>query len=117
MWKDRERLRAAYYDKVGITGLFIKNGMRNALALLGHEVSTNDEESWVYEVDINEHLHQVEMYLKFPTDLKLPQHRVHIRYFLKEKVSPPTLVCTLTRYLPEGNFVSQGFKKDPLWRR
>jgi uncharacterized SAM-dependent methyltransferase len=88
MWKDQERLRAAYYDKVGVTGLFIKNGMRNALALLGHEVSTKDEESWVYEVDINEHLHQVEMYLKFPTDLKLPQHRVHIRYFLKKKSHP-----------------------------
>jgi uncharacterized SAM-dependent methyltransferase len=88
MWKDQERLRAAYYDKVGITGLFIKNGMRNALALLGHEVSTKDEESWVYEVDINEHLHQVEMYLKFPTDLKLPQHQVHIRYFLKKKSHP-----------------------------
>jgi uncharacterized SAM-dependent methyltransferase len=43
MWKDQERLRAAYYDKVGITGLFIKNGMRNALALLGHEVATKDE--------------------------------------------------------------------------
>jgi uncharacterized SAM-dependent methyltransferase len=88
MWKDRERLRAAYYDKVGVTGLFIKNGMRNALALLGHEVSTKDEESWVYEVDINEHLHQVEMYLKFPTDLKLPQHQVHIRYFSKKKSHP-----------------------------
>jgi hypothetical protein len=48
--------------------------MRNALALLGHEVATKDEESWVYEVDINEHLHQFEMYLKFPADLKLPQH-------------------------------------------
>jgi uncharacterized SAM-dependent methyltransferase len=58
MWKDQERLRAAYYDKVGITGLFFK-----------------------------------------------------------EKVSPPTLVCTLIRYLSEGNYVSQGFKKDPLWRR
>ncbi len=88
MWKDQERLRAAYYDKVGVTGLFIKNGMRNALALLGHEVSTKDEESWVYEVDVDEHLHQVEMYLKFPTDLKLPQHRVHIRYFLKKKSHP-----------------------------
>ncbi|KAH8933236.1 hypothetical protein BDL97_18G019900 [Sphagnum fallax] len=72
MWKDQEHLRAAYYDKVGVTGLFIKNGMRNALALLGHEVSTQDEESWVYEVDINEHLHQFEMYLKFPADHKLP---------------------------------------------
>jgi uncharacterized SAM-dependent methyltransferase len=88
MWKDQERLRAAYYDKVGVTGLFIKNGMRNALALLGHEVSTKDEESWVYEVDINKHLHQVEMYLKFPADLKLPQHRVHIRYCLKKKSHP-----------------------------
>ncbi len=89
MWKDQGRLRAAYYDKVGVTGLFIENGMRNALALLGHEVSTKDEESWVYEVDINEHLHQFEMYLKFPADLKLPQ--VHIRYFLKKKSHPPHL--------------------------
>ncbi|KAH8933040.1 hypothetical protein BDL97_18G010800 [Sphagnum fallax] len=64
MWKDQERLRAVYYDKVGVTGLFIMNGMRNALALLGHEISTKDEESWVYEVDINKHLHQFEMYLK-----------------------------------------------------
>ncbi len=70
-----------YYDKVGVTGLFIKNGMCNALALLGHEVSTKDEESWVYEVDMDKHLHQFEMYLKFPADLKLPQHWVHIRYF------------------------------------
>jgi uncharacterized SAM-dependent methyltransferase len=74
MRKDQERLRAAYHDKVGVTGLLIKNGMRNALALLGHEVATKDEESWVYEVDINEHLQQFEMYLKFPADLKLPQH-------------------------------------------
>jgi uncharacterized SAM-dependent methyltransferase len=71
MWKDQEHLRAAYYDKVGVTGLFIKNGMRNALALLGHEVATKDEESWVYEVDIND---QFEMYLKFQADFKLPQH-------------------------------------------
>ncbi len=74
MWKDQEHLRAAYYDKVGVTGLFIKNGMRNVLALLSHEVSTKDVESWVYEVDINEHSHQFEMYLKFPADLKLPLH-------------------------------------------
>ncbi|KAH9532618.1 hypothetical protein CY35_18G007800 [Sphagnum magellanicum] len=43
MWKDPEHLRAAYYDKVGVTGLFIKNRMCNALALFGHEVSTKDE--------------------------------------------------------------------------
>jgi uncharacterized SAM-dependent methyltransferase len=79
MWKDQERLRAAYYDKRGVNCRFIKNGMRNALALLGHEASTEDQESWVHEVDINEHLRQVEIYLKFPADLKLPQHPVLIR--------------------------------------
>jgi uncharacterized SAM-dependent methyltransferase len=79
MWKDQEVLRTAYHDKQGITALFIKNGMRNALALLGHEVSPDDEASWVYEVDINEHLRQVEMFIKFPVELTLPQHQIHIQ--------------------------------------
>jgi formylglycine-generating enzyme required for sulfatase activity len=113
MWKDRERLRAAYYDKVGVTGLFIKNGMRNALALLGHEVSTKDEESWVYEVDINEHLHQVEMYLKFPTDLKLPQHQVHIR-------AGERVLVEVSRKFTVGDFNhlanESGFVIDMAWR-
>ncbi len=79
MWKDQEVLRTAYQEKQGITALFIKNGMRNALALLGHEVSPEDEASWVYEVDINEHLRQVEMFIKFPVELTLPQHQIHIQ--------------------------------------
>ncbi len=79
MWKDQERLRAAYNDKGGVIGRFIKNGMRNALSLLGHQPTTEDQESWVLEVDVNEHLRQVELYLKFPADLKLSQHPVHIR--------------------------------------
>jgi hypothetical protein len=79
--------------------------MRNVLALLGHEVSTKDEESWVYDVDINKHLHQFEMYLKFP-DLKLPQHWVHIRYFLKKKSHPLHLYALWPgTYLKETMFL------------
>jgi hypothetical protein len=73
---------------VGVTGLFMKNGMHNALALLGHEVATKDEESWVYEVDINKHLHQFEMYLKFPADLQLPNTEFTSGIFLKKKLQP-----------------------------
>ncbi|KAH8933037.1 hypothetical protein BDL97_18G010500 [Sphagnum fallax] len=110
MWKDQECLRAAYYDKVGVTGLFMKNGMHNALALLGHEVATKDEESWVYEVDINKHLHQFEMYLKFPADLQLPN---------TEFTSGERVLVEVSRKFTVGDFNhlanESGFVIDMAW--
>ncbi|KAG6541861.1 hypothetical protein Mapa_016689 [Marchantia paleacea] len=79
MWKKEEILRDAYHDKHGLTEAFIKNGMSHALRILGHEASTAEEHSSVYEVDINKQLKQVEMYLRFPQGFALPKHRIHIR--------------------------------------
>ena len=78
MWKDTAKLYAAYHDKKGVTELFIKNGMRVALELLGHTTTAAEEESWVYQVVVNDTLRQVEMYLKFTEELVLPEHSIHI---------------------------------------
>lgn len=109
MWKDKAKLYAAYHDKPGVTELFIKNGMRCALRLLDHETSSQEEDSWIYEVDINEKLRRVEMYLTFSQDLLLPQSNIHIRYmsynsltslascrFFATNLSEPTLELYLT---------------------
>ncbi|OAE24418.1 hypothetical protein AXG93_4530s1200 [Marchantia polymorpha subsp. ruderalis] len=79
MWKKEEILRDAYQDKHGVTEAFIRNGMSHALRILGHEASTAEELSSVYEVDINKQLKQVEMYLRFPQGLAVPEHGIHIR--------------------------------------
>lgn len=77
MWKDTAKLYAAYHDTKGVTELFIKNGMRCALALLGHTTTPAEEETWVYEVVVNDVLRRVEMYLKFTEEMHLPEHNIH----------------------------------------
>ncbi|KAG0553605.1 hypothetical protein KC19_12G024700 [Ceratodon purpureus] len=78
MWKDNAKLYAAYHDKKGVTELFIKNGMRVALSLLGHTTTAAEEEKWIYEVVVNDVLRRVEMYLKFTEEMVLPDHNIHI---------------------------------------
>ncbi|BBN05926.1 hypothetical protein MPTK1_3g17070 [Marchantia polymorpha subsp. ruderalis] len=79
MWKKDEILRSAYHDKQGVTEAFIRNGMSHALRILGHEPATAEELSSVYEVEINQQLKQVEMYLRFPQGFAVPKHGIHIR--------------------------------------
>jgi uncharacterized SAM-dependent methyltransferase len=74
MWKKAATLYAAYHDREGVTEQFIKNGMRNALKILGYRPTLEDEDSWVYEVEINSKDRFVEMYLKFPEGLNLFRH-------------------------------------------
>lgn len=78
MWKDTATLFAAYHDKKGVTELFIKNGMRCALALLGRATTAAEEAAWDYEVVVNDSLRRVEMYLKFTEEMALPEHHIHI---------------------------------------
>lgn len=78
MWKDREILYAAYHDKEGVTEMFIKNGVRNALRTLGYEASDEEEASWVYEVDVNPVLRRVEMWVRVPRGLNLYRGGIHI---------------------------------------
>lgn len=78
MWKETATLYAAYHDREGVTEKFIKNGMRNALQILGYMASEEEENSWVYEVEINSKDRFVEMYLKFPRGL-IFRHYVNIR--------------------------------------
>ncbi|KAL2621691.1 hypothetical protein R1flu_001896 [Riccia fluitans] len=79
LWKNEEILYAAYHDKHGVTEAFIKNGMRHALHKLGYEASSAEENSWIYEVEINRELKQVEMYLRFSEGLTLSAHQINIR--------------------------------------
>ncbi|KAL3696043.1 hypothetical protein R1sor_010119 [Riccia sorocarpa] len=79
LWKNEEILRAAYHDKHGVTEAFIKNGMRNALGKIGYLVSADDEKSWIYEVEVNPQLKQVEMYLRFPEGLTISDRQINIR--------------------------------------
>lgn len=79
MWKKAATLYAAYHDREGVTEQFIKNRMRNALQILGYRPSSEEEKSWVYEVEINSKLRFVEMYLKFPRGLNLLRHHVNVR--------------------------------------
>lgn len=72
MWKDVARLYSAYHDSQGVTELFIKNGMANALRTLRIPVSDDDEASWVYEVEVNKQLRRVEMFVRFPREISLP---------------------------------------------
>ncbi|EFJ28475.1 hypothetical protein SELMODRAFT_441187 [Selaginella moellendorffii] len=79
LWKDEATLRAAYEDKQGVTGSFIKNGMKHGLELLGHSVSDDEvHEDWEYEVQINSMSRQVEMYVRFLRSLCLVDHDIEI---------------------------------------
>lgn len=86
MWKDTAKLYAAYNDREGVTELFIKNGMRCALRLLGHKTTEEEERSWEYEVIVNDKLRRVEMHLRFKEGLLLQDHNVHIRCELSKLV-------------------------------
>lgn len=79
MWKDEITLHRAYCDEKGVTERFIKNGMRNALGLLGHVVTKEEENSWIYDVHVNHKLRRVEMWLIFPNGLHIDEHSVRIR--------------------------------------
>eukprot|EP00249_Psilotum_nudum_P030628 c43427_g1_i1 orf=292-2445(+) len=79
MWKDENTLHAAYFDRNRVTERFIKNGMKNALSAIGHEVAEEEEDSWIYRVQINQHLRRVEMYLSFPQGLNIEKPKVFIR--------------------------------------
>ncbi|CAM6124876.1 unnamed protein product [Calypogeia fissa] len=78
MWKKAATLYAAYHDREGVTEKFIRNGMKNALRILGYTISAEEEMSWVYEVEINSKDRFVEMYLKFPRGISLFRHNVNI---------------------------------------
>eukprot|EP00850_Spirogloea_muscicola_P023678 SM000377S13799 [mRNA] locus=s377:32580:36264:+ [translate_table: standard] len=71
MWKSKAILRAAYHDKKGVTEAFIKNGTRNALKCFVPGLTVDDESKWQYEVEVNEDLHMVEMYVRFLDGLDL----------------------------------------------
>jgi len=113
MWKDKRMLYAAYHDRPGVTELFIKNGMRCALALLGHTTTKAEEAVWRYEVIVNEKLRRVEMYLNFPEELSLPEHDVHIKR--DERV-----LVEVSRKFTVGDFNrlanEAGFHIDVAWR-
>lgn len=79
MWKDTAILYAAYHDREGVTELFIKNGVRNALSALGYTATDEDEASWEYEVDVNPKLRRVEMWVRFPRELQLIPGQVVIK--------------------------------------
>lgn len=113
MWKDSKKLYAAYHDRSGVTELFIKNGMRCALALLNHATSEAEEASWVYEVVVNKTLRRVEMYLTFTEELSLPAYKIHIRR--GERV-----LVEVSRKFTAGDFNrlanEAGFHIDVAWR-
>ena len=98
MWKDTAKLHAAYHDRGGIHELFIKNGMRCALRLLGHKTTEEEERNWEFEVIVNEKLRRVEMHLRFKEELLLQDHNVHIR-------------CELSKLLGNNHFT------EPLYSR
>eukprot|EP00271_Cylindrocystis_brebissonii_P023482 TRINITY_DN9768_c0_g1_i1.p1 TRINITY_DN9768_c0_g1~~TRINITY_DN9768_c0_g1_i1.p1 ORF type:complete len:709 (-),score=96.75 TRINITY_DN9768_c0_g1_i1:541-2667(-) len=79
LWKDRAVLYAAYHDKLGVTEMFIKNGVRNALSSLGHQVTDEEADSWVYEVEVNSELRRVEMWVRVPRGLDLPKYGIFVR--------------------------------------
>lgn len=113
MWKDTAKLYSAYYDKKGVTELFIKNGMRCALALLGHNTTPSEEDAWIYEVVVNEDLRRVEMYLKFTNELLLPEYNIHVR-------SGERVLVEVSRKFTVGDFNrlanEAGFHIDVAWR-
>ena len=80
LWKEEEILYKAYHDDEGITELFIKNGMRNALSLLGYEATEEEHNSWEYKVVINKELRRVEMWVIFCDDITIERYDVHLRY-------------------------------------
>ena len=59
LWKDPGVLRAAYHDGAGVTERFIKNGMRHALATLGHPTAQEAEALFDYEVVVSPEKMQV----------------------------------------------------------
>lgn len=79
LWKDEGILYNAYCDRKGLTEKFIKNGMKNALSLLGYAATQEEEDSWSYHVQINTKLRRVEMCVIFPEGLHIEDHQVHIR--------------------------------------
>lgn len=113
MWKDTRTLYAAYHDQPGVTEAFIKNGMRCALALLGHATTEAEEATWRYDVIVNETLRRVEMYLTFTEDLAIPEHNIHIQR--DERV-----LVEVSRKFTAGDFNrlanEAGFHIDVAWR-
>ena len=113
MWKDVAKLYAAYHDKKGVTELFIKNGMRCALGLLGHTTTQAEEKSWEYEVVVNKELRRVEMWLRFTNELLLPDHNIQI-------ASGERILVEVSRKFTAGDFNrlanDAGFHIDVAWR-
>lgn len=104
MWKDMAKLYAAYHDREGVTELFIKNGMRCALRLLGHKTTEEEERNWEYEVIVNEKLRRVEMYLRFKEGFLLQDHNIHIRCELSKLVGNNQFTELLYFRIETSNF-------------
>lgn len=117
MWKDMGKLYAAYHDREGVTELFIKNGMRCALALLGHVTTDAEEATWIYEVVVNKTLRRVEMYLTFTEELRLPDHKIHIRRGerILVEVSRKFTVGDFNRLANEAGFHIDVAWRDSMW--
>ena len=58
LWKDAGMLHAAYCDSQGVTESFIKNGLANALNVLGIPMPLKACD-WTYDVVVNADLQQV----------------------------------------------------------
>ncbi|KAI5060176.1 hypothetical protein GOP47_0025114 [Adiantum capillus-veneris] len=116
-WKDTSTLYKAYHDDKGVTEAFIKNGMKNALALLGHTVSKEELDSWSYHVQINSKLRRVEMWVTFPSGLCIQKHNVHIRRgeSVLVEFSRKFTVQDLQELATRSNFYIQGAWRSGLY--
>jgi hypothetical protein len=81
--------------------------------VLGHATTAAEEERWAYEVVVNHDLRRVEMYLRFTSELHLPDHNVHI-------VSGEKVLVEVSRKFTDGDFNrlanDAGFHIDVAWR-
>ncbi|MCO5597245.1 hypothetical protein L7F22_051321 [Adiantum nelumboides] len=116
-WKDTSILYKAYHDDKGVTEAFIKNGMKNALALLGHAVSRDDIDSWLYHVQINSKLRRVEMWVTFPSGLCIQEHNVFVRpgESVLVEFSRKFTVQDLQELATRSNFYIQGAWRCQLY--
>ncbi|KAK9789403.1 hypothetical protein WJX73_006308 [Symbiochloris irregularis] len=71
LWKDAGMLHAAYCDSQGVTEQFIKNGLANAMDVLGVHMPVLAG-GWQYDVVVNADLQQVEMWVVAPCNFYVP---------------------------------------------
>ncbi|MCO5570867.1 hypothetical protein L7F22_024596 [Adiantum nelumboides] len=116
-WKDTTILYKAYHDDKGATEAFIKNGMKNALAILDHTVSNEDMDSWLYHVQINSKLRRVEMWVTFPSGLCIQKHNVYIRpgESVLVETSRKFTVQDMQELATRSNFYIQGAWRSQLY--